>query len=74
MTERERAFREIAESLIDRKHRPYGSCHGCINIGDDALLFLKKRFPHDLSYVRDKNPSLPHDKEASIVEEGHDRS
>ena len=53
MNERAKAFREIAEALLDQKNGPHGSCCGCRNIGDDAIIFLRDLFPDDLPYIRD---------------------
>lgn len=59
-TERQQVFREIAEALAHGDIS--GSCHGCANVGDDALLWLKRRFPDDLPYVHDTDPNSPYDK------------
>lgn len=72
MNERAQAFREIATALLS-ENVPRGSCHGCHNIGDDAVIYLRKIFPDDLSYIKDNGED--HDKEAWIddeQEEDHD--
>lgn len=67
MSKRKEVFREIAEALLDRGLS--GSCHGCSNVGDDALLWLKEKFPDDLDFVEQVAGEDGYDKEARIKDD-----